>query len=94
MVVKGLAFYPVFLEAGDFLRTDPTDIFFGPQRVSRLAFSLVSSEFSGYIIYPIHHPPAEFPNEAEVIVIGDLKVKQTARYIYFTKSNTLIQSDQ
>ena len=94
MVVKGLAFFPVFLEAGDSLRNNPTDIFFGPQTVSRLVFSLVSNGFSGNIIYPIHHPPAEFPNEAEVIVIGDLKVKHTAHYIYFTKSNTLIQSDQ
>ena len=94
VVVKGLAFYPVFLEAGDFLRTDPTDIFFGPQQFSRLVFSLVSSEFSGNIIYPIHHPPTEFPNEAQVIVIGDLKEKHTAHYIYLIKSNILIQFEQ
>jgi hypothetical protein len=94
MAVKGLAFYPVFLEAGDFLRTDLTDIFFGPQRGPHLVFSLVSSELSGNIIYPIHKSPVVFPNGSEVIVIGDLKGKQTARYVYLTKLNTLIRSNK
>jgi hypothetical protein len=48
---------------------DPKDIFYGPQDQARLFFRFIGTSVAKVII-PLPKPPNFFPNDSDVIIIG------------------------